>query len=266
MNTATVSSTATDPDLTNNSATATTAVGPLFTINVEITKAGPASVTPGTNLVYSITATNNGTLDATDVTVTDPTPAGLTFVSNTGACTTPFPCVLGTLPAGESRQITTTFAVPPGYSTPNPISNTATVTTTVADENLTDNQATVTTPVGASSADLAVSKTGPANVTPGANVTYTIRVSSTGPSDAAAVTVTDPTPAGLTFVSNAGACTTAFPCALGTIPAGQTREIQATFAVPPGYAGPAPSSTRRRSRRRRTISIQATTPLPRRLL
>ena len=51
VNTATVSSTATDPDLTNNSATATTAVGPLFTINVEITKAGPASVTPGTNLV-----------------------------------------------------------------------------------------------------------------------------------------------------------------------------------------------------------------------
>ena len=57
VNTATVSSTATDPDLTNNSATATTAVGPLFTINVEISKAGPANVTPGHNLVYSITVT-----------------------------------------------------------------------------------------------------------------------------------------------------------------------------------------------------------------
>ena len=67
MNTATVSSTATDPDLTNNSATATTGDRPLFTINVEITKAGPASVTPGSDLVYAITATNNGTLDATDV-------------------------------------------------------------------------------------------------------------------------------------------------------------------------------------------------------
>ncbi len=238
VNTATVSSTATDPDLANNAATATTAVGPLFTINVEITKAGPASVTPGTNLVYSITATTNGTLDATDVTVTDPTPAGLTFVSNAGACTTPFPCVLGTIPAGQSRQITTTFAVPPGYATPNPIANTSTVTTTVADENPTDNQATVTTPVGASATDLAVSKTGPANVTVGANVTYTIRVSSTGPSDAASVTVADPTPAGLTFVGNTGDCTTAFPCALGTIPPGQTRTIQTTFAVPPSHPGP----------------------------
>ena len=81
------------------------------------------------------------------MTVTDPTPAGLTFVSNAGACTTPFPCALGTVPAGQSRQITTTFAVPPGYAGPNPISNTSTVTTTVADQDLTDNQATVTTPV-----------------------------------------------------------------------------------------------------------------------
>jgi uncharacterized repeat protein (TIGR01451 family) len=170
--------------------------------------------------------------------VTDPTPAGLTFVSNAGACTTPFPCALGTIPAGESRHISTTFAVPPGYATPNPISNTSAVTTTVADEDLTDNQATVATPLGAPSADLAISKTGPANVTTGGNVTYTILVSSNGPSDAAGVTVTDPTPAGLTFVGNTGDCTTAFPCGLGTIPAGQTRAIQAIFAVPPGYVGP----------------------------
>ena len=45
VNTATVSSTAADPDPANNSATATTTVGPLFTINVEISKAGPAGIT-----------------------------------------------------------------------------------------------------------------------------------------------------------------------------------------------------------------------------
>ena len=46
------------------------------------------------------------------------------------------------------------------------------------------------------------------------------------------VTLADPTPAGLTFVSNAGNCTTAFPCDLGTVPSGATRTITATFAIP----------------------------------
>ena len=78
-------------------------------------------MTPGHDLVYSINVSNTGTLDATDVTVNDPTPAGLTFVNNAGACTTPFPVRLGTVPAGQSRQITATFAMPPGYAGPNPI-------------------------------------------------------------------------------------------------------------------------------------------------
>jgi uncharacterized repeat protein (TIGR01451 family) len=48
------------------------------------------------------------------------------------------------------------------------------------------------------------------------------------------VVVSDATPTGLVFGSNAGACTTAFPCALGIVPAGATRTITATFTVPPG--------------------------------
>ena len=80
----------------------------------------------------------------------------------------------------------------------------------------------------------AIGKLGPASVTAGMNVSYTILVRNHGPSDAPGVTVSDPTPAGLTFVENTGACTTAFPCALGTIPAGQTRTIVSTFLVPTG--------------------------------
>ena len=65
--------------------------------------------------------------DATGVTLADPTPPGLIFVANAGDCTTVFPCNLGTLPRATTRTITTTFAVPAGYTTPNPIANTATV-------------------------------------------------------------------------------------------------------------------------------------------
>ena len=112
------------------------------------------------------------------------------------------------------------------------------VTTTVAEQDLTDNLATVTTPVGAPSTDVAISKTGPASVTTGASFTYRIVVGSSGPSDAAAVTVSDPTPAGLTFVGNAGDCTTPFPCALGTIPAGADPHDPRDVRSPAAYSGP----------------------------
>ena len=57
----------------------------------------------GTNIVYTITVTNAGPSDATGVTLVDPTPPGLTFVSNAGDCTTAFPCDLGTLPRAATR-------------------------------------------------------------------------------------------------------------------------------------------------------------------
>ena len=139
-----------------------------------------------------------------------------------------------------ARVITATFAVPATYTTPDPIVNTATVTTATPDPVAANNTATVQTPV-APQADLAITKTGPASVVPGTNVVYTITVTNAGPSDAANVVVADATPAGLTFVSNAGDCVTAFPCALGTVPAGAPpRAITATFAVPASYTTPDP--------------------------
>src|SRR6185436_15811596 len=100
----------------NNSVTATVEV--TASADLQITKTGPASVVPGTNVVYTITVTNTGPSDAASVVVTDATPAGLTFVSNTGDCLTAFPCALGTVAAGATRAITTTFAVPASYTTP----------------------------------------------------------------------------------------------------------------------------------------------------
>ena len=128
VNTATVAAPAgaVDPDAANNTATSSVTLAPAA--DLHITKEGPVTAVAGTNLVYTITVTNAGPSDATGVTVTDPTPAGLTFVSNAGDCATAFPCDLGTLPPAATRTITATFAVPSGYTTPNPIVNTATVT------------------------------------------------------------------------------------------------------------------------------------------
>ena len=185
-NTATVTAPAgtTDLQLTNNSVTATVEV--TASADLAITKTGPASLVPGTNVVYTITVTNAGPSDGAGVVVTDATPAGLTFVSNAGDCLTAFPCALGTVPAGATRVITTTFAVPAAYATPDPLVNTAAVATATPDPVPANNTSTVQTPV-APQADLAITKTGPASVVPGTNVVYTITVTNAGPSDAASV-------------------------------------------------------------------------------
>jgi uncharacterized repeat protein (TIGR01451 family) len=239
VNTATVSSPTEDPASGNEAATITTTVNPAQA-DLSITKAGPASVIPGTDLVYTITVTNTGPSDASGVSVADVTPAGLTFVANAGACAGAFPCLLGTVAAGTSQVITATFAVSAGYAGPNPIVNAATISAATADPVAANNTGTSSTPVTAGSADLSVTLAGPATVTPGSVLTFTTTVSNAGPSDAVGVILADVTPAGLTFVSNAGACTTPFPCALGTIPAGGTRTITVTYQVPSGYSGANP--------------------------
>src|SRR5205085_9756676 len=62
-------------------------------------------------------------------------------------------------------------------------------------------------------------------------INYTITVNNTGPGSASNVTLTDPTPAGLTFVSASGSGCVAFPCSLGTITSGQSKSVQATYTV-----------------------------------
>jgi uncharacterized repeat protein (TIGR01451 family) len=233
-NTASVSSTTPDPDNSDNTASATTNVG--AQADLSIVKTGPPSVTPGQNVTFTLTFSNGGPSPATNTTINDPTPVGLAFLSNSGACTTPFPCSLGTLNAGGSGTITSTYAVPSTYSGAM-IANTATITSDVNDP-ATSNNSSLATVAVAQQSDLSIAKTGPASATPGLPVVYTITVSNLGPSAAANVTVSDPTPSGLSFVSNTGACTTPFPCNVGTLNASQSATITTTFLVAANYASP----------------------------
>ena len=209
--------------------------------DLAVTKAGPASVTPGQTISYTITVVNDGPDSATSVVVGDATPSGLAFLSNAGDCTTPFPCALGAIGAGQSRAITATFSVPSGYSGPSPISNTATVAASSADPTAANNSSTASTPVAPPSADLVIVKIGPLSYSLGTTLTYMLIVSNLGPSDAADIVVDDPTPPGLIFASNTGACFGPFPCRLGGLPGGHGgRTIMTTFAVPSDYSGPDP--------------------------
>jgi uncharacterized repeat protein (TIGR01451 family) len=220
-------------DITPGNDTATDVVPVVSSADLAIAKTGPANAIPGTNVAYILVVTNNGPSDAAAVVVTDPAPANLTFVSNSGACTTAFPCSLGAVPAGGTRTITATFAIPANYTAPSPIVNTATVSSATPDPNPANDSSSAPTSVAA---DLAVVKTIP-GAAGGGLATYTIVVTNNGPSVATNVVLTDPLPAPLAFqglTTTQGTCapSSTVSCALGTLAAGATATVTITVLVP----------------------------------
>ncbi|HEX6834357.1 MAG TPA: DUF11 domain-containing protein [Rudaea sp.] len=210
--------------------------------DVAVTASGPSTATAGSNVSYTFNVRNNGPNTASNVVLSDPAPAGLTLVSVAGSCTA-LPCTFPSLAAGDTRSVTATFTVSSSIDTttvPAPkISNTATVTSGVADSTPINNSSTVTTTITAN-VDLSVQMSGPAGSARGASVSYTLTISNAGPSVAHNVSVADATPAGLTFVSTAGDCSMTFPCTFATLAPGATKQITATYSVPLDYSGPNP--------------------------
>ena len=157
----------TDPDPSNNVATDTTEIEQQA--NLEIVKTGPAAVVAGQTIVYTITVLNAGPSTATDVVVDDPPPADLTFVSNSGDCTTAFPCALGTLAPGDQRVITSTYTVLPGSGVARVTVNTATVASPTPDPNPENNTSSVETTIAAGT----TTSTSTTTSTPGSTTTTT---------------------------------------------------------------------------------------------
>jgi uncharacterized repeat protein (TIGR01451 family) len=226
-----VTSTTFDPNAANNTATASVTINAVSDVSVAKTLTSP--FVAGTNVTYNIVVSNAGPSDAANVVVSDAPGAGLTFVSNSGACTTAFPCTIPNVPAAGSATIVSTFALSPGAS--GTITNTASAAAT-GDPNAGNNSGPASALV-TTSADLSIVKTLTGSLVAGSNATYTITVTNNGPSDAGGVSVTDPTPAGMSFVSNTGGCTTAFPCNLGTLTSGSSVTINSTYAVAPTATG-----------------------------
>ena len=198
--------------------------------DVAIAQSGPSNAFAGSTVTYTITVTNNNPSTASNVVVTDPTPAGLTFISNSGDCFSTFPCTIPTLHVGETKTITSTFAVAPDYVGA-PIANNVTVSIPGTDPNPGNNSATVNTAVSVQ-ADVGLSQTPPASAVAGSNVTFDISVTNNGASTATNVVVSDTAPVGATFVGNTGDCATAFPCSFASIAPGATKVIHSTFAIP----------------------------------
>ena len=193
----------------NNTDTDTVPIGSVADVAI-VKSVTPTTTAPGTNVTYSLVVTNNGPSTAQNVTVSDPLPAGMTFVSvvpsGCGLASTTVNCSLGDLAKGQSVTITLVSGVPPALARKTR-TNTATVTSTTPDSDLSNNKASATVTVtGPPPSKLHVRKTAdPTSVSPGDTVTFTIVLKVPSRIDAKGVDVCDTLPAKLVFDSATGA-------------------------------------------------------------
>jgi uncharacterized repeat protein (TIGR01451 family) len=221
--------------------------------DLSITKSHAGGFNIGQSGSFTITVTNNGSVATTGaITVSDPLPAGLSFVSGTGAswsCSAAGQNVTCTraaaLAASASTTITLTVSV--GAGAPSSVTNSASVTTAgdadPSNDSVTDSPVAIGGP-----ADLGLAVSHGGTFVVGQNGTYTITATNNGAaSTTGTITVTDVLPAGLSFVSGTGTgwscsaagqtvtCTNAGPLASGV-----TSDITLTVAI---AAGALPSVT-----------------------
>ena len=243
------------------------------TADLAVIKVGPASFTPGVPFSWTIGVTNNGPNDSSGAVLTDVLPAGVAFQSASPGCAFAagtVTCTLGAIANGGNVSIAITVLPSSPYTGASPLVNAATVATVnEVDPVPGNNTGTFPSTPGQGVSDLAVVKTGPASVLPGASIGWQIAITNAGPSAANGATFTDTLPAGVTGVSascgapvGGAACgpvnvgTAAVTGTIATLPAGGgvTITIAATAPatgpllntvsvdVPPGVTDPVPSN------------------------
>jgi uncharacterized repeat protein (TIGR01451 family)/fimbrial isopeptide formation D2 family protein len=214
--------------------------------------AGPVSA--GDEIGFDVTVTNSGTGAATDVHVSDPLPAGVTWVLGavTGD-TTGVSCQVTGAPGSQALTCDDdtmasgdSFAVHVSAQTDatdcGTIDNTASVTTG------NDGAGEASASVDVQCPDLEVVKEGNGPIDAGEDAVFTITLTNHGPGAAHDVTLEDQLPAGSWALggANAGDCSidgsNLLTCDFGTVASGDTRTITVTLTTTADNCGTIPNS------------------------
>ncbi|GAB6417808.1 DUF11 domain-containing protein [Bacillus cereus] len=204
-----------DPNLPPVTKTETTpeTTTPIQTVVISPTKTANLTFAEiGDNVTYTVTFTNQGTIPATGVTITDSLPPSTTFVTNSVTVNTiPQPGVspisgisVGTVNPGET--VTVTFQVQINAIPPNgKIENTASVTyisqPTPGEPPITTTETTPTVTLPVRTANPDPQKTVDREFASiGDTLTYTITLQNNGNIPATDVIITDSIPTGTTFI------------------------------------------------------------------
>jgi uncharacterized repeat protein (TIGR01451 family) len=237
-NTVTVSATETDPVSTNDSATEQTTVVPIGPAMADLALTKSDSPDPvfsgGPTITYTLTITNNGPDDASNVVLTDTLPVGVVFGSSTttaGTCAEldgVVTCDLGGLILDASATVTI-VVTPDVVVDATAITNNASVTATEEDPSPVNNTVAEMTTVNAPVADISVSiSSAPAEPLINEQITYDITVSNAGPSDDTGVVLIVVVPATTTLDSvivSQGSCDVKMDtiiCTIGDLAAGES--------------------------------------------
>lgn len=173
-------------------------------VDLQITKTdGSATYIAGSTITYTIVVTNNGLNGVNGATLTDPKPAEVTTwgwcISPCTPAATTSANLSATLNLASGASVTYRVAANTSAGATNNLVNTASIsvpggyTDTVPGNNSATYTHTLITPV-----DLSVTKSnGLTNVNPGTTVTYTVRVTNTGPGNVTGAILSDPAAGGL---------------------------------------------------------------------
>ena len=213
-----------------------------FAADTSIEKYGlPYTAAVGGEITYTLTVFNDGPNAATNVTVTDDLPAGVSFVSASpeqGSCAEAggvVTCELGDRDVGGFTQIDIVVTT----SQTGTLTNTAQVHSNEPDPDTTDNTVTYANVV-VDGADMGLSISDAEDpVLVGATVVYTVAVTNHGPSPATAIEVFNSPQGALTgYATTSGVCFVLFPpflnCYLDDMAPGASATItlEVTAAVP----------------------------------
>ena len=163
---------------------------------LEVNKEGPPSLGLRKTAEYSVSVTNSGDTTATNVTLTDDLPEGLTFVSSTpeaaSASGSTVTWSLGDIPPGESVAVTMVLSA-------NNVGEQLNTATAVSVEGISGQDTSLTSVIPGS---LQLAKSAPAETVSGDDVTYEITVTNDGAGALTNIVLSDTLPLGLTYVSS----------------------------------------------------------------
>ncbi len=231
--------------------------------DLAVTKNGPSTASAGSDVSFDVTIFNFGPDDSATVSLDDPLPPGMTFVSatqNNGpafSCSTPtvgtngtITCTLALFPAGSSADFTFVANIPPATPQGTTFTNIATASSQTPDDNNENDSGVTSVTVPIPQADIGVQKVGPSSAAADTDVAYSISVNNAGPDAADSFSLTDTLPGTMTFVSitqNSGPafdCSShpsvgsggTITCTIASLAAGTTATFTLTGHIPPGTA------------------------------
>jgi uncharacterized repeat protein (TIGR01451 family) len=258
-NTATIATSTPETDTANNQSSVP---GAVWTSDVQVIKLAQAQVVAGETFTATLAYRNNGPAPADDVILTDTLPAGVALVSASPAPSSvsgqALTWSLGGLADGQAGSVALVLQSDPALANNATVVNQSQIGTTTADRDAANNRSDAAT-LAIARADLAAAKSGPARVSAGDTVEYSLSYRNDGPSIARGAVLTDTLPAELDFVlaspapaSNSNGVLT---WALGDLAPGQGGTI--TVQMASRFAQAAPVLTARNM-----LAIGSATPDP----